>query len=82
MNTQATQHPPSAIEVLAEAMNYADGDSDSDQEIAEVIANIWLPVFRSKQNLDMALDALRLSHESGNARDMCGRYLEVIWGMK
>jgi hypothetical protein len=80
MNTQATQHPPSAIEVLSEAMIYA--DDDSDQEIAEVIANIWLPVFRSKQNLDMALDALRLSHESGNARDMCARYLEVMRGMK
>ena len=80
MNTEPTQHPPSAIEVLAEAMNYADGDSD--QEIAKVIANIWLPVFRSKQNLDMALDVLRLCHESGNARVMCGRYLEVMRGMK
>ena len=80
MNTEPTQHPPCAIEVLAEAMNYADGDSD--QEIAEVIADIWLPVFRSKQNLDMALDVRRLSHESGIARDMCGRYLEVMGGMK
>ncbi|PUE35772.1 hypothetical protein [Limnohabitans sp. Jir72] len=80
MNTQATQHPPSAIEVLAEAMIYA--DSDSTQEIAEVIANIWLPVFRSKQNLDMSLDVLRLSHENSSARDMCGRYLEVMRSMK
>jgi hypothetical protein len=55
---------------------------DNEQEIAESIASIWLPIFRSKQNLAMALDALRISHESDITIDLCDRYLDVIRGMK
>lgn len=80
MNTQATQHPPSRIELLAEAMTYAHGDNQAD--ITDAIASIWLPVFRSEQNLAMALDALKISHDSADVRVMCQRYLDAIRGVK
>ena len=80
MNTQATQHPPSAIEVLFDALLLAYGDNE--QEIAETMASIWLPAFRSEQNLAMALDALKTSHDSANGRKMCERYLDVMKGLK
>ncbi len=80
MNTQATQHPPSAIELLAEAMSYAHGDTE--QDITDAITSIWLSVFRTEQNLAMALEAIKISHESANARDMCERYLDVMRGVK
>ena len=80
MNTQPTQHPPSSIEVLSDVLLLA--NDDNEQEIAEAIASIWLPIFRSHQNFAMALDALKISHDSANARDICERYLDVIRGMK
>ena len=80
MNTQPTQHPPSAIEVLSDVLFLA--NDDNEQEIAEAIASIWLPIFRSKQNLAMALDALRLSHESDITSHLCDRYLDAIRGLK
>ena len=80
MNTQATQHPPSAIELLAEAMSYAHGNNE--QDITDAITSIWLSVFRTEQNLVMALEAIKISHESANVRDMCERYLDVMRGVK
>lgn len=80
MNTQATQHPPTAIELLSDVLTHA--HDDSVQEVAEAIASIWLSVFRTKQSFTMALDALRLSHDSINARDKCDYYLNVMRGMK
>lgn len=80
MNTQVTQHPPSAIELLAEAMSHAHGDNE--QDITDAITSIWLSVFRTEQNLVMALDSLKISHESAEARDMCERYLDVMRGLK
>jgi hypothetical protein len=68
MNTQPTQHPPSAIEVLSDVLLLA--NDDTDQEIAEAIANIWLPVFRSHQNFAMALDALKISLDSDTTADL------------
>lgn len=80
MNTQATQHPPSAIELLSDVLSHAHGDNE--HEMAEAIASIWLPIFRSKQNLAMSLDALKISHESDKTADLCDRYLDVMRGMK
>ncbi len=80
MNTTATQHPPSAIEVLSDVLFLA--HDDNEQEIAEAIASIWLPIFRSLQNFVMALDALKISNDSANARDICDRYLDSIRGPK
>ena len=80
MNTIATQHPPSAIELLSDVLIQA--HDDNDQDIAEVIADIWLPIFRSEQNLAMALDALKISHDSAEACDMCDRYLVAVKGLK
>ncbi len=80
MNTQSTQHPPSAIEVLSDVLLLA--YDDNEQEIAEAIASIWLPVFRSHQNFAMALNALKISNDSVNARYMCDRYLDAIRGAK
>jgi hypothetical protein len=80
MNTQATQHPPSPIEVLSDVLLLA--HDDTEQEIAEAITNIWLPVFKTEQNFAMVLDALKISHDSINAHGMCDRYLEAIGGMK
>jgi hypothetical protein len=80
MNTLPTQHPPSAIEVLSDVLLLA--HDDNEQEIAESIACIWLSVFRTKQNFAMALDALKVSHDSANARDICDRYLDAIRGAK
>lgn len=80
MNTQATQHPPSAIELLAEVLTNA--YDDNEQQITESITSIWLSVFRTEQNLVMALDSLKISHESAKARDMCERYLDVMKGVK
>jgi hypothetical protein len=80
MNTQSTQHPPSAIEVLSDVLLLA--HDDNEQEIAESIACIWLPVFSTKQNLAMALEALKISLDSANARDICERYLDVMRGVQ
>ncbi len=80
MNTQATQHPPSAIELLAEVLTNA--YDDNDQDIEEVISDIWWPIFKSEQNLAMALEAIKISHDSINARNMSDRYLDVMRGMK
>jgi hypothetical protein len=80
MNTYATQHPPSAIELLSDVLLLA--HEDTEHEIAEAIANIWLPIFRSEQNFAMALDALKISRDSINARDICDRYLNAIGGLK
>jgi hypothetical protein len=79
MNTQATQHPPSAIELLSDVLTNA--RLDSEREMAEVISDIWLSVFRTEQNLAMALEAIKISHESANVRDMCERYLDVMRGV-
>lgn len=80
MNTHATQHPPSAIELLSDVLSHA--HDDNDQEISEAIASIWLPVFRSEQNLAMALDAIKISHDSDNTADLCDRYLDAVIGLK
>lgn len=80
MNTQPTQHPPSAIEVLSDLMLLA--YDANEQEIAEAIASTWLPVFRTEQNLAMAFEALKISHESDRTADLCDRYLDVMRGMK
>ncbi|MGV0960503.1 MAG: hypothetical protein ACOYB1_11770 [Limnohabitans sp.] len=80
MNTQATQHQPSAIEVLSDVLSHA--HDDTEQEIAEAIASIWIPIFRSELNFAIALDAVKISHENVNARDMCDRYLDAMRGMK
>lgn len=42
---------------------------------------IWLPVFRSKANLTLALDCLRLSYEGQIEGDICSFYLCVLEGM-
>ena len=80
MNTTSTQHPPSAIEVLSDVLLLA--HDDNEQEIAEAIASIWLPIFRSHQNFAMALDALKSVHDSASARVMCDRYLNAVPGLK
>ena len=51
-------------------------------DIIEVITSIWLPVFKSEQNLTMALEVLKTSHDSVNARVMCERYLDVMRGVQ
>lgn len=79
MNTQATQHPPSAIELLAEVLTNA--YDDNEQDITDAITSIWLPIFKSEQNFALALDALKISHESANVRVMCERYLDVMRGV-
>ena len=79
MNTDATQHPPSRIEVLSDVLLATqDSSCSTDQEIAEAIASIWLPIFRSRQNLQLALDALRLSYAGDVTADLCARYLAVM----
>ena len=80
MNTQATQHPPSAIEVLSDVLLLA--HDDSDHEIAEAITDIWLSVFRTEQNFAMALDALKISNYSDTTSDLCDRYLDAMRGVK
>jgi hypothetical protein len=80
MNTHSTQHPPSAIELLSDVLTHA--HEDNEHEIAEAIASIWLPVFRSDHLLSMALETLRLIHDSDSAREMCDRYLKAMKGMK
>jgi hypothetical protein len=50
------------------------------EEIAEEIASIWLPVFKSKANLTLALDALRLSYQNQIESDFCAFYLCVLEG--
>lgn len=80
MNTQPTQHPPSAIEVLFDALLLA--HEDNEEEIAEAIASIWLPIFRSEHNFAMALDAVKISHESEITADLCNRYLGAIESVK
>ena len=79
MNTDATQHTPSRIDVLSDVLLAAQGGNCStDQEIAEAIASIWLPIFRSRQNLEMALDALKISYAGDVTADLCARYLAVM----
>jgi hypothetical protein len=80
MNTQSTQHPPSAIEVLSDVLLLA--HDDTEQDIGEAIASIWLSVFRTEQNFAMALDALKISNESDTTAALCDRYLDVMRGMK
>ena len=80
MNTQATQHPPSAIEVMTDVLLLA--NDDNEHEIADAIVNIWLPIFRSELNLAMALDALRVTYSDVATVDLCDRYLDAIRGMK
>ena len=80
MNTQATQHPPSAIALLTEVLTNA--YDDNEQQITESIASIWLSVFRTEQNLVMALESRKSSHESAEARDMCKRYIHAMREMK
>lgn len=80
MNTKPTQHPPSAIEVMTDVLLLA--NDDTVHEIAEAITNIWLPIFRSEQNLAMALEALKISHESDTTADLCDRYLNAMKGLK
>jgi DNA-binding IclR family transcriptional regulator len=83
MNTQATQHPPSAIEVLSDVLLAAqDGSCSTDHEIAEAIASIWLPIFRTEQNFAMALDAVKISHDSDSTADLCDRYLNAMRDVK
>ncbi len=80
MNTHATQHPPSAIELLSDVLSHDHGDDE--HEMAEAIASIWLPVFKSEQNFAMALDAIKISHDSDNTADLCDRYLDAVRGLK
>jgi hypothetical protein len=45
------------------------------------ILSIWLPVFRSKANLTLALDSLQLSYEGQIEGDICLFYLCVLEGI-
>ena len=80
MNTQSTQHPPSAIEVLSDVLLLA--HDDTEQDIDEAIAFIWLPIFRSEQNFAMALDALKISNYSDTTADLFDRYLNAVRVLK
>ena len=80
MHTQPTQHPSSSIEVLSDVLLLA--HEDNEQEIAEAIASIWLPIFRSKQNLAMALESLKIGNDREAIADLCDRYLDAIRGME
>jgi hypothetical protein len=80
MNTQPTQQPPSAIEVLSDVLLIS--NDDNEQDITDAITSIWLSVFRTEQNLAMALVALKISHDSDITSDLCDRYLDAMRDMK
>lgn len=74
---------PSPIKVLADTLllNIKYGDANqlpSPTEVQEELASIWLPIFRSKQNLAMALDALRITYLGKPMGDLCAYYLQAV----
>jgi len=81
----ATESAPalSPIAVLSGVIehNAAYENSVDKQDTENEILTIWLPVFRSKANLTMALDCLRLSYEGQIESNVCSFYLCVLEGI-
>jgi|GEM_PF-4846750 len=78
-----TAPTPSPISVLSSVIehNAAQQSNENKEETKNEILSIWLPVFRSKANLTLALDCLRLSYEGQIEGDICSFYLYVLEGM-
>lgn len=53
--------------------------SMKDQEIADTLTDIWLPVFRYKSTLLLALRNIGISNET--SREKCERFIAVLEGM-
>jgi hypothetical protein len=79
MITHAITCSPSRIDVLSDVLlSHQESKYSTDQEISESIINIWLPIFRSRQNLSLALNALKISYAGEATSDLCARYLAVL----
>lgn len=48
------------------------------EEVAEEIKSIWLPVFRTKNNLELAFTVLIESNNGSICADFCQFYLDVV----
>lgn len=78
-----TAPAPSPIAVLSGVIehNAAYENSVDKQGTENEILTIWLPVFRSKANLTMALDCIRLCYEGQIESSVCSFYLCVLEGI-
>jgi hypothetical protein len=79
--TTAPARSPIAVLSGVIEHNAAYENSVDKQGTENEILTIWLPVFRSKANLTMALDCLRLSYEGQIEGDICSFYLCVLEGI-
>ncbi len=79
--------PLSPIEILDGAFTLKIEYGDATQlptaaEAEEELSSIWLPIFRSRQNLSLALDALRITYQDEPMGDLCDYYLLVAGGVQ
>ena len=79
--------PLSPIEILdgAFTLKIEYGDASQRPSVAEAeeeMSSIWLPIFRSRQNLSLALDALRVTYHGEPMGDLCAYYLQVAGGVQ
>ena len=75
--------PSSPIEILdgAFTLKIEYGDANQLPSITEIeaeIVSIWLPIFRSRHNLALALEALRTTYPGEPMADLCAYYLQAV----
>lgn len=48
------------------------------EEVRQELLTIWLPIFKFKSSLTIALDSMRISHPHQIESDVCSFYLDVL----
>ena len=48
------------------------------EEIRQELLTIWLPIFKFRSALTIALDSMRISHPDQIESDVCSFYLDVL----
>ena len=79
MTTHVSCWTPRELDDCADLAEYTGLDRE---EVTQELLTIWLPVFKYKSALTIALDSMRVSHVDEIESDFCTFYLEVLEGIK
>ena len=63
------------LDDCADLAEYTGLDKD---EVTQELLTIWLPIFKFKSSLTIALESMRTSHPNDIESDFCTFYLEVL----
>ncbi len=79
MTTHVSCWTPKELDDCEDLAEYTGLDRD---EVIEELRTIWLPIFKFKSSLTIALESMKASHPDEIESDFCAYYLEVLKEMK